>query len=110
MALAARGTAAEDALVRGLFRARFSDGLQLADHADLRRVAHTAGVPSDVVDEVLGGDAYAAGVRAEEARAAELDVTGVPFFLIEGKWPVPGAQDVETLGIILDRAWTRLVD
>ena len=35
-------------------------------------------------------------------------MTGVPYFLIDDAWPIPGAQDVETLGIVLRRAWSRL--
>jgi predicted DsbA family dithiol-disulfide isomerase len=31
----------------------------------------------------------------------------VPFFLIDGAWPVPGAQDVETMLILLRRAWAK---
>ena len=34
-------------------------------------------------------------------------MTGVPYFLLNGAWPVPGAQDVETMGILLRRAWSR---
>ena len=109
LARAARGSDSERALVAGLFRARFTDGLQLADPDVLRAVARRAGMPGPVTDEVLGGDAYSAEVRADEAAAAELEVTGVPFFLIGGRWPVPGAQDVETLTVVLARAWTRLV-
>ena len=66
------------------------------------------GRPADVTEKVLGGDAYAEEVRADEAAAEELEVTGVPFFLIGGAWPVPGAQDVETLGLLLRRAWSRI--
>ncbi len=40
-------------------------------------------------------------------RPRELDVTGVPYFLINGKWAVPGAQDVETMVTVLRRAWER---
>jgi protein disulfide-isomerase len=58
--------------------------------------------------EVLAGDAFALEVRADEAAAREREVTGVPYFLINGAWPVPGAQDVETMGIVLRRAWSRL--
>jgi len=47
-------------------------------------------------------------VRADETEAYDLGVTGVPYFLIAGAWPIPGAQDVETLGIVLRRAWSRL--
>ncbi len=105
---AARGTAHEDALVRRLFAAHFSEGGQLSDHDVLRDVARAAGVPEDVTEKVLGGSAYSAEVRADEAAAEELNVTGVPYFLIDGAWPVPGAQDVETLGTLLRRAWSRV--
>jgi predicted DsbA family dithiol-disulfide isomerase len=104
---AVRGSAPEQALVRGLFAAHFGDGRQLSDHAVLRDVARAAGVPDDVTQPVLGGTRYTAEVRADEAAAEELDVTGVPYFLIASAWPVPGAQDVETLRILLRRAWSR---
>ena len=105
---AARGTEWEAALVQRLFAARFSEGRQLSDHDVLRDVARTAGLPEHRIDEVLGSTAYAGEVRADEAAATDLDVTGVPYFLINGAWPVPGAQDVETLGILLQRAWSRV--
>jgi len=105
---AVRGTVHEDALVSQLFDAHFSQGRQLSDHAVLEDVARAAGLPDHVTEKVLGGTAYAAEVRADEAAAEELDVTGVPYFLIGGAWPIPGAQDLETLGIVLRRAWSRL--
>jgi predicted DsbA family dithiol-disulfide isomerase len=105
---AGRGTEWEAALVRRLFAARFSEGRQLSDHDVLRDVARSAGAPDHGIDEVLGSTAYAGEVRADEAAATDLDVTGVPYFLINGAWPVPGAQDVETLGILLQRAWSRV--
>ena len=71
-------------------------------------MARSVGLPEDVTEEVLGGAAFASEVRADEAAAAELDVTGVPYFLIGGAWPVPGAQDVETLRVLLERAWSRI--
>ncbi len=105
---AARGTEWEESLVRHLFAAHFGEGRQLSDHAVLRGVARTVGLPEDMTEEVLGGTAYASEVRADEAAATELDVTGVPYFLIGGAWPVPGAQDVETLRVLLERAWSRV--
>jgi predicted DsbA family dithiol-disulfide isomerase len=105
---AVRGTQWEAALVHRLFAARFTEGRQLSDHDVLRDVARSEGVPDHLIDEVLGSTAYAGEVRADEAAATELDVTGVPYFLINGAWPVPGAQDVETLGILLQRAWSRV--
>jgi predicted DsbA family dithiol-disulfide isomerase len=74
----------------------------------LRDVAAAAGLDPSIVEDVLQGDRYGSEVRADEAEAYELGVTGVPYFLIAGAWPVPGAQDTETLGIVLRRAWSRL--
>jgi predicted DsbA family dithiol-disulfide isomerase len=108
LAQAARGTEYEEALVRRLFAAHFTEGRQLSDPEVLRAAADAAGLPAHITDKVLNSDAYADEVRADEAAAAELDVTGVPFFLIGGAWPVPGAQDVETMLILLRRAWERL--
>jgi predicted DsbA family dithiol-disulfide isomerase len=108
LAQAARGTAAEEALLAGLFRAYFTEGLMLSDHGVLRDVAAAAGLDEGLTEKVLAGDLYAREVRLDEAAALELDVTGVPFFLVNGAWPIPGAQDVETLVIVLRRAWSRL--
>ncbi len=105
---AARGTAWEAPLVRRLFIARFSEGRQLSDHQVLRDIAGSVGLPATITDEVLDGPAYGEDVRADEAAATELGVTGVPYFLIGGAWPVPGAQDVETLSVLLERAWSRV--
>jgi predicted DsbA family dithiol-disulfide isomerase len=104
---AVRGTVHEDALVPRLFAAHFSEGRQLSDHDVLRDVARAAGVPEDLTEQVLDGTVGSAEVRADEAAARERDVTGVPYFLIDDAWPIPGAQDLETLGIVLRRAWSR---
>jgi predicted DsbA family dithiol-disulfide isomerase len=108
LAQSARGTDREDALLQGLFRAYFSEGLLLSDHDILRAVAVAAGVEEGVIEKVLDGDLYAREVRLDESAAEELGVTGVPFFLINGAWPIPGAQDVETMLTVLRRAWSRL--
>jgi predicted DsbA family dithiol-disulfide isomerase len=108
LAQAARGTPSEEAVVRGLFAANFSEGRLLSDHGVLRGVAAVSGLDEALTAEVLAGDAFGLEVRADEAAAQERDVTGVPYFLINGAWAVPGAQDVETMGIVLRRAWSRL--
>ena len=107
LAQAARGTAIEEALVKRLFAAYFTDGELLSDHAVLRRAAAAAGMAPDLAAAVLTGDAHVADVRQDEAVAHEMGVTGVPYFVFNGKWAVPGAQDVDTLVRALDRAWER---
>ncbi|HEX3334742.1 MAG TPA: DsbA family oxidoreductase [Acidimicrobiales bacterium] len=108
LAQAARGEPYEGALVRRLFSAYFAEGRLLSDPAVLRDVAHAAGLDEHITEKVLSGDAYAREVRADEAAATDLGVAGVPYFLLNGAWPVPGAQDVETMGVVLRRAWSRL--
>jgi len=108
LAQAARGTENESRVVKELFSAHFSEGRQLSDHEVLRDVARSAGLPEHVAESVLASDAYADAVRADEAAAEDHGVTGVPLFLIGGVWPVPGAQDTETMLVLLRRAWSRL--
>ncbi|HEX3795505.1 MAG TPA: DsbA family oxidoreductase [Acidimicrobiales bacterium] len=107
LAQAARGTEVEDALVKQLFAAYFTQGRLLSDRAVLLEAAVAAGLDSDIAAKVLDDDLHAEDVRADEAAAQEMGVTGVPYFLIDGKWAVPGAQDVETLVLVLQRAWDR---
>ena len=71
-------------------------------------MARSTGLPGHVAEKVLATDAYADAVRADEAAAEDYGVSGVPLFLIGGVWPVPGAQDIETMLLLLRRAWSRL--
>ncbi|WP_063819125.1 DsbA family oxidoreductase [Herbidospora cretacea] len=72
-----------------LFRAHFTDGLDVGDPVVLAKLAVEVGV----ADTGEGGEE----VRAEIDRARELGITGVPLFLFEDKYAVSGAQPVETL-------------
>ncbi len=107
LASAARGTAIEDALVTGLFSAYFTEGELLSDHEVLVRVAKAAGMDPDVAGRTLASDAQTGEVRADEELAHQLGITGVPHFVIDGKWAIPGAQDVDTMVLALARAWER---
>lgn len=54
---------------------------------------------------MLKSDRYAADVRADEQLARQLGITGVPFFLIESKWAVSGAQPAKILVQALRQVW-----
>jgi predicted DsbA family dithiol-disulfide isomerase len=56
---------------------------------------------------VLATDRFAAEVRRDEAEAANLGCTGVPFFVFDRAFAVPGAQDPDTFLVTLQRAWDR---
>jgi predicted DsbA family dithiol-disulfide isomerase len=94
-----------DTVERALFRAVFTDGEPIGDRPTLRRVAVDAGLPESDVDDVLGSDRYVAEVDADLARARELGISGVPFFVLDGRYGVSGAQSVEVLTDALNQAW-----
>jgi predicted DsbA family dithiol-disulfide isomerase len=106
----AGGAEARAALEQRLFRAYFTDNDDVSDHAVLARLA------AEVGHDPGGADATAAlatgvgtdQVRAEEAQATDLGISAVPTFVIEGRWAIPGAQDVDTFVKVLDTAAERL--
>ncbi|TGT21724.1 disulfide bond formation protein DsbA, partial [Mesorhizobium sp. M4B.F.Ca.ET.172.01.1.1] len=59
--------------------------------------AGEAGMDASVVETLLPTDADVEAVRNEIATASRMGITGVPCFLLEGKYAVMGAQDADTL-------------
>lgn len=104
---AATQDAGQDRLVADLFRAYFTDGADVSDRATLTGLAGGAGLDADHAGEVLAGGGHAEEVRADEATARELDVTGVPAFVIDGAVMIPGAQEVDTIVKVVTRALAR---
>ncbi|PBC04744.1 DsbA family protein [Mesorhizobium sp. WSM3860] len=94
------GPAGEDVqnrLVRRLFQLNFEEGANLGDHAVLADAAREAGMDASVVETLLPTDADVEAVRNEIATASRMGITGVPCFLLEGKYAVMGAQHADTL-------------
>ncbi len=75
-----------------LFRAYFTEGKDVGDHATLLELGVTAGLDRKEVAEMLSGDALGDDVRRDIARARQLGVRGVPFFVFNDKYGVSGAQ------------------
>jgi predicted DsbA family dithiol-disulfide isomerase len=107
-ALDVAGPAAQNDLHQRLFRAYFTDNADLADHGVLAGLAAEAGLDPEGADEALATGAYAEAVRSDELRAGEMDIHAVPTFVIEGRWAIPGAQDIDTFVELLERAAARL--
>jgi predicted DsbA family dithiol-disulfide isomerase len=95
--------AAQGALVQRLFRAYFTEGADLSDRSELVRLAVEAGLEADAVAELLASGGRSDEVRADEAEARQLDITGVPAFVIDRRVMIPGAQDADTIVRILER-------
>ena len=105
----AGGIEARAALEQRLFRAYFADNDDVSDGGVLAGLAADAGLDAGAAAEALASGAGAGEVRAEERQATELGISAVPTFVIEGRWAIPGAQDVDTFVQVLQRAAERLV-
>lgn len=93
----------QDSVVETLFRAYFVEGVDVGDPKNLIAVASVAGLNAERAERFLGGDDGADAVREEEANARRMGVSGVPFFVMGGKYGVSGAQEARTLVSVFDQ-------
>jgi predicted DsbA family dithiol-disulfide isomerase len=92
----AKATGNQSAVVQQLFHRYFEQGEDISDHETLLDVAEAAGMERAVVAELLAGDADRETLSEEEQAARRMGVGGVPCFIIDGRYVLEGAQDVET--------------
>jgi predicted DsbA family dithiol-disulfide isomerase len=94
--LAAESGRAE-AMKERLMRAYFTEGESVAEPDTLVRLGTEVGLEPARVREFVASDAYASDVRADEQRARDFGISGVPFFAIDERYGVSGAQPSEVL-------------
>jgi len=95
------GDDAEEAL----FRAYFTEGKNIADHATLTELGIEMGLDETEVKQILESDTYAGEVKHDIAEAGYLGIRGVPFFVMNGKYGVSGAQMVPVFTETLEKAY-----
>ena len=95
----------QDELIDAMYRAYFTDGGSLFDTESLTALGVEAGLDGAEVTAVLAGDRYASDVEADIEQAREYGITGVPFFVLAGKYGVSGAQPVDTFRQVLEQAY-----
>jgi predicted DsbA family dithiol-disulfide isomerase len=88
-----------------LMRAYFTEGAAISDPETLIALMTEAGVDAAEARDVLSGDRFAEDVREDEQLAGQLGIQGVPFFVIDRRLGVSGAQPPEALVQALERAW-----
>jgi predicted DsbA family dithiol-disulfide isomerase len=102
----ARELGVQNEVKERLFRAYFTDGQPIGDPETLVRLVSEVGIPAADAQAVLSSDAYADDVRADESEARELGINGVPFFVVDRRYGVSGAQPAEVLLQALEQAWS----
>ena len=93
----ADATGAQDRIVEALFRAYFIEGRDIGDRAVLAAIAASAGMERDAVSGRLASEEDRNAVLAEIDSARRLGVTGVPTFILAGRYGLVGAQPAEEI-------------
>lgn len=75
-----------------IFKAYFTDGKKISDLDTLISIGKKLGIEEDKIKALFNGDEYSYEVRQDEQEAQNIGVKGVPFFLIDRKYAVSGAQ------------------
>lgn len=84
-----------------LLKAYFINGEHVGRIEDLADIAAEIGFDRDDVVRSLESDEYLAAVKADVAQADAYGIQGVPFFVIDGRYGVSGAQEAETFAKVL---------
>ena len=84
-------------LKRRLFGAYFREGRDIGRASVLLDCARDVGMDSEQARDWLDGDDGLEHVRSLEADARRLGIQGVPHFILERKWSIPGAQPVDVM-------------
>lgn len=87
-------------------RAYTCEAVDLSDPEALLAVAVEAELAPGAVLDLLAGADFADAVREDEALARRLGISGVPAFVLDGRFLVSGAQSTEVFTAALTQAWT----
>ncbi len=88
-----------------LLKAYFTESKHIGDHETLASLAAEVGLDKSEAAKMLAGDDYSKEVRADEQEAGKLGIRGVPFFVINRKYAISGAQSSEVFLEALQKAW-----
>jgi predicted DsbA family dithiol-disulfide isomerase len=86
----------QDELAEAMFRGYFIEGQDMSNQETLRKLATQAGLPAEAVEQSLTEQSRQ-HVQQREHQARQIGVQGVPFFILNNRLAVSGAQESNTL-------------
>jgi predicted DsbA family dithiol-disulfide isomerase len=95
----------QDELLEAMYSAYFEKAQPLFSHEDLIKVCALAGINSEDVTALLASNQFNEEVLGDRELATQLGATGVPFFVIDMKYGISGAQPLEAFTQTLNAAW-----
>ncbi|GAB3794191.1 DsbA family oxidoreductase [Spirosoma humi] len=94
-----------DAAEERLFKAYFTEGRDTSDHATLLELGLEIGLDKVAVEQLLSSHQFAEAVKQDVYEAQQVGARGVPFFVLNRRYAVSGAQQPETFLGALETAW-----
>jgi predicted DsbA family dithiol-disulfide isomerase len=88
-----------------LFKAHFMEGKNIADHKTLEAIGVAIGLNGEEVKQLLEGNRFSEEVQKDIDEARKLQISGVPFFVIDRKYAISGAQDAAIFLQTLEKAY-----
>ena len=95
----------QDAAKERLLSDHFEHGKDIGSQDYLTALGLDLGIDAGEVAELFVTDKYAANVRKDFAEGRALGINGVPFFVIDRKFGLSGAQPADTFTAALEQAW-----
>mgnify|MGYP001555655770 FL=1 len=88
-----------------LFKTYFVEGKNIDDKETLLKIGTSIGLDEGDVKAIFSSDAFVKEVRQDEKQAQSIGINGVPFFVLNNKYAVSGAQSPETFLDVLEQTW-----
>jgi len=96
----------EHELTEKLLHAYFTESIDLGDVDALANIAEVVGIDrQEAIAVIQDKDTFANEVRGDEAIARQYGISGVPYFIINQKYAISGAQPTETFASALQKVW-----
>ncbi|MCC7465684.1 MAG: DsbA family oxidoreductase [Saprospiraceae bacterium] len=82
-----------DGMAEALFKAHFVEGKSISDHKTLTEIGTAVGLEANEVSQLLASKQFTEEVQKDIQEARQLQISGVPFFVVDRKYAISGAQD-----------------
>jgi predicted DsbA family dithiol-disulfide isomerase len=99
----------KDEMNERLLQAYFTEGRAISDPETLVELAGEVGIDPERARSAFTEERFAEAVRADEREAAEIGIRGVPFFVLNRRYAVSGAQPADLLLQALQQTWDETV-
>lgn len=100
---AAKAKGLGNEIEEALFRAHFTEGKNVADLAELELIGLNAGLSKSEIDSAQSNSEFQMALEADLYEASQIGVRGVPFFVLDRKYAISGAQPVEVFKKTLEK-------